>query len=292
MAGVSMSSSTRSAVTASPTRCGPWRPWGGCSSSASRPGRSPRSRSTGSLLNNVSVVGVGWGAYWMSRPDFLARQWEDLLPLLNAGALTPVIGQTFTLEQTAEAIALRGASGHRQGARPPRTQTVEWENTRCQRHGIPHVLLTRLSETRVGVMTTVREFRNLHTHGFARVAACTVPVAMADRQPTRRGSRSRCRPSMTTASTSPSSQSSRSPATPSTTCSSRDVLLDAVDAAVIDLARTTAKLRPVVVVGAPSSGARLYNCAVVLHRGGPRRRPQGQPAELPRVLREALVRQR
>ncbi|HOA66534.1 MAG TPA: hypothetical protein PKL25_05630, partial [Phycicoccus elongatus] len=29
-------------------------------------------------------------------------------------------------------------------------------------------------------MTTVREFRNLHTHGFARVAACTVPVAMAD----------------------------------------------------------------------------------------------------------------
>ena len=48
----------------------------------------------------------------------------------------------------------------------------------------------------------------------------------------------------------------------------QDVLLDAVDQAVVDLARATAKLRPVVVVGAPiRSGARLYNCAVVLHRG-------------------------
>ena len=78
------------------------------------------------LLNNVSVVGVGWGAYWMSRPEFLARQWEDLLPLLNAGALTPVIGQTFTLEQTAEAIALleeRRATG--KVLVLPRTQTVE-----------------------------------------------------------------------------------------------------------------------------------------------------------------------
>ena len=78
------------------------------------------------LLNNVSVVGVGWGAYWMSRPEFLARQWEDLLPLLNAGALTPVIGQTFTLEQTAEAIAL--LEGRRATGKVlvlPRTQTVE-----------------------------------------------------------------------------------------------------------------------------------------------------------------------
>ena len=78
------------------------------------------------LLNNVSVVGVGWGAYWMSRPEFLARQWEDLLPLLIAGALTPVIGQTFTLEQTAEAIALleeRRATG--KVLVLPRTQTVE-----------------------------------------------------------------------------------------------------------------------------------------------------------------------
>jgi len=78
------------------------------------------------LLNNVSVVGVGWGAYWMSRPEFLARQWEELLPLLNAGALTPVIGQTFTLEQTAEAIALleeRRATG--KVLVLPRTQTVE-----------------------------------------------------------------------------------------------------------------------------------------------------------------------
>jgi NAD+ synthase (glutamine-hydrolysing) len=73
---------------------------------------------------------------------------------------------------------------------------------------------------------------------------------------------------MTTASTSPSSQSSRSPATPSTTCSSRTSSSTPSTQAVVDLARATAKLRPVVVVGAPiRSGARLYNCAVVLHRG-------------------------
>ena len=45
-------------------------------------------------------------------------------------------------------------------------------------------------------------------------------------------------------------------------------------------------------VGAPlRRNGRLYNCAVVIcHGAHPRRRPQDLPAELPRVLREALVR--
>ena len=117
-------------------------------------------------------------------------------------------------------------------------------------------------------MTTVREFRNLHTHGFARVAACTVPVAMADS-------------ATNAARIAEQVQALHDDGVdvalfPELSLSGyaiddlllQDVLLDAVDAAVVDLARATAKLRPVVVVGAPiRSGARLYNCAVVLHRG-------------------------
>ena len=117
-------------------------------------------------------------------------------------------------------------------------------------------------------MTTVREFRNLHTHGFARVAACTVPVAMAD-------------PATNAARIAEQVQALHDDGVdvalfPELSLSGyaiddlllQDVLLDAVDAAVVDLAKATTKLRPVVVVGAPiRSGARLYNCAVVLHRG-------------------------
>ena len=117
-------------------------------------------------------------------------------------------------------------------------------------------------------MTTVREFRNLHTHGFARVAACTVPVAMAD-------------PATNAARITEQVQALHDDGVdvalfPELSLSGyaiddlllQDVLLDAVDTAIVDLAKATAKLRPVVVVGAPiRSGARLYNCAVVLHRG-------------------------
>ena len=44
------------------------------------------------LLNNVSVVGVGWGAFWMGDPGYVQEQWRDLQPLLERGALDPVLG--------------------------------------------------------------------------------------------------------------------------------------------------------------------------------------------------------
>ena len=44
------------------------------------------------LLNNVSVVGVGWGAYALSRPGHVGREWEAMLPHLRSGALRPVVG--------------------------------------------------------------------------------------------------------------------------------------------------------------------------------------------------------
>ncbi len=57
------------------------------------------------LLNNISVVGVGWGAYAMSRPGHIGTEWEAMLPHLRSGALDPVLGTTYPLEQAAEAIA-------------------------------------------------------------------------------------------------------------------------------------------------------------------------------------------
>ena len=49
------------------------------------------------LLNNISVVGVGWGAYAMSRPGHIGTEWEAMLPHLRSGALDPVLGTTYPL---------------------------------------------------------------------------------------------------------------------------------------------------------------------------------------------------
>jgi NADPH2:quinone reductase len=58
------------------------------------------------LLNNISVVGVGWGAYALPRPGYLQEQWADLLPGIESGLLAPPIGHRLPLEQAAEALAL------------------------------------------------------------------------------------------------------------------------------------------------------------------------------------------
>ncbi|WP_068326169.1 NADPH:quinone oxidoreductase family protein [Janibacter terrae] len=57
------------------------------------------------LLNNVSVVGVGWGAYAMSRPGHVRREWDAMLPHLRSGALRPVVGAVHPLEEAATALS-------------------------------------------------------------------------------------------------------------------------------------------------------------------------------------------
>ena len=56
------------------------------------------------LLNNISVVGVAWGAMWMSEPGYLRTQWHALTPLLESGAIDPPIGSTHPLEDVAAAL--------------------------------------------------------------------------------------------------------------------------------------------------------------------------------------------
>ena len=56
------------------------------------------------LLNNVSVVGVGWGAYVLQRPGHIAKEWAALEPHLKSGAIQPVVGPTFPLAEAAQAL--------------------------------------------------------------------------------------------------------------------------------------------------------------------------------------------
>jgi NADPH2:quinone reductase len=58
------------------------------------------------LLNNLSVVGVGWGAYALKRPGHVATEWAAILPHLESGALDPVVGETFSLDEADKALAL------------------------------------------------------------------------------------------------------------------------------------------------------------------------------------------
>jgi NADPH2:quinone reductase len=68
-------------------------------------GEIPTVRVNRLLLNNVSVVGVGWGAFWSGDPGYVREQWRDLQPLLERGALDPVLGSVHDLADAAAAVA-------------------------------------------------------------------------------------------------------------------------------------------------------------------------------------------
>src|SRR3954471_18304632 len=66
------------------------------------------------LLNNVEVVGAGWGAYITKRPQVIGEIAAKLDALIAAGHIRPVVGARLPLEQAAEALQLidgRGATG-------------------------------------------------------------------------------------------------------------------------------------------------------------------------------------
>ncbi len=112
------------------------------------------------------------------------------------------------------------------------------------------------------------DFRNAYAHGFARVAACTLPVALAD--PATNAERileqvRACHDDGVAVAVFPELSLSGYAIDD---LFLQDVLLDAVDAAVVRIAEASADLLPVIVVGAPVRRRnRLYNCAVVIHRG-------------------------
>jgi NAD+ synthase (glutamine-hydrolysing) len=112
------------------------------------------------------------------------------------------------------------------------------------------------------------DFNSCYAHGFARVAACTIPMAIADpasNAATVLAEVRACHDEGVAVAVFPE------------LCLSgysiddlflQDALLEAVEDAIATVVAASADLRPVVVVGAPlSHGSRVYNCAVVIHRG-------------------------
>ena len=57
------------------------------------------------LLNNIDVVGVGWGAWTLSHPDALAEQWAQLERLLSSGQLAPPEPVVYSMEEAGAAVA-------------------------------------------------------------------------------------------------------------------------------------------------------------------------------------------
>lgn len=117
-------------------------------------------------------------------------------------------------------------------------------------------------------MITDLPFENVYRHGFARVAACTIPVAVAD-------------PATNADAVLQSARACDAEGVavavfPELCLTGyaiddlvmQDPLLDAVETALERLVLASADLLPVLLVGAPlRQGNRLFNCAVVIHRG-------------------------
>jgi NADPH2:quinone reductase len=58
------------------------------------------------LLNNVAVVGAGWGAYTLSKPRLGAEIQAAIDDLIATGHVRPIVGARFPLERAAEALEL------------------------------------------------------------------------------------------------------------------------------------------------------------------------------------------
>ncbi|HEU4811360.1 MAG TPA: NAD(+) synthase [Nocardioides sp.] len=112
------------------------------------------------------------------------------------------------------------------------------------------------------------DFYSAYAHGFARVAACTIPVAIADPAANARTVLEQARachedgvavavfPELSLCGYSIDD------------LFLQDTLLAGVEAAIAEIVAASSELLPVLVVGAPLvQGTRVLNCAVVIHRG-------------------------
>jgi NADPH:quinone reductase len=77
-------------------------------------GSIPEVRVNRLLLNNVDVVGAGWGAYVTGKPDLTREIGAAIGRFVDEGHVRPIVGRRFPLEQAADALELldeRGAIG-------------------------------------------------------------------------------------------------------------------------------------------------------------------------------------
>jgi NADPH:quinone reductase len=69
-------------------------------------GSIPEVRVNRLLLTNTEVVGAGWGAYVMSKPEKTVETGAALAELMDRGVVRPVVGARFPLEEAAAALRL------------------------------------------------------------------------------------------------------------------------------------------------------------------------------------------
>jgi NADPH2:quinone reductase len=77
-------------------------------------GSIPEVRVNRLLLNNIDVVGAGWGGYVLGKPGVNREIGAEVLRLAEEGFVRPVVGERFPLERASDALELldgRGALG-------------------------------------------------------------------------------------------------------------------------------------------------------------------------------------
>jgi NADPH:quinone reductase len=67
-------------------------------------GSIPEVRVNRLLLNNIEVVGAGWGAYVLGKPDRNREIGAEVTRLADEGFVKPIVGERFPLERAAEAL--------------------------------------------------------------------------------------------------------------------------------------------------------------------------------------------
>jgi NADPH2:quinone reductase len=67
-------------------------------------GSIPEVRVNRLLLNNTEVVGAGWGAYVMSKPDLNREVGAAVGRMVDEGVVRPIVGERFPLERAGEAL--------------------------------------------------------------------------------------------------------------------------------------------------------------------------------------------
>src|SRR5436309_1933362 len=67
-------------------------------------GSIPKVRVNRLLLNNTEVVGAGWGAYVMGKPQLNREVGAAIARMVAEGFIRPVVGERFPLEQAGEAL--------------------------------------------------------------------------------------------------------------------------------------------------------------------------------------------
>ncbi|WP_158744019.1 NAD(+) synthase [Acidisphaera sp. L21] len=117
-------------------------------------------------------------------------------------------------------------------------------------------------------MSSTSDFRSLYRHGFARVASCTTRVALGDpaaNAATILRMAQRCHDDGVALAVFPELGISGYSIGD---LLQQDILLDAVEQAVVEIVRASTTLLPMLLVGAPvRHQARLYNVALAIHRG-------------------------